>query len=110
VDIAQRTPHTKIFDPSEFASATRPRFEAPPIRQLTEQDILRRFSWTPKQFQTAKGTLGFPRYTGWRDDPPSTTPWNAMWGWGVTAHCVWDESAIANWESAARSLNLTSVA
>lgn len=110
VSIEQRTPHTKIFDPVEFANATRPRVEPRPIRDLTEADILRRFSWTPKQFQTARAELGFPRYTGMHDNPRPLNPGEALWGDGITAHYVWSELVVQNWELAARSLHLPSVA
>ena len=51
------------FDPEEWERATRPRSAPPPVRELDEDGICKKFEWSREQLAVAKAN-GFPARTG----------------------------------------------
>ena len=77
------------FDPEEWKRATRPRSAPPPMRELDEEGICRKFKWSREQLATARAN-GLPRPKG-------------AFGPGRNK---WDEHILDNFAAAIRSLNL----
>ena len=77
------------FDPEEWKRSTRPRSAPPPVRELDEEGICKKFRWTPTQMATAKAN-GFPARKG---------------AFGIGRN-KFDEHLIDNWVAAVKSLNL----
>ena len=77
------------FDPEEWKRSTRPRSAPPPMRELDEDGICKKFKWSREQWAAAKAN-GLRARKG---------------AFGIGRN-KWDEHIIDNWVAAIRSLNL----
>lgn len=101
-------PHdARVFDQAAWDAANKPRVEPPAPKQLREPDILVRFGWTKDQFQTAKGSCGFPARHGFVLSASTMSGRNAGADPDrVLEQSIWMELDVERWANAIKSLRV----
>lgn len=98
-------PHTaRVFSKADWDAANVVRTTPPPPKMLTEDDIRQRFGWTMEQFQTAKGSCGFPVRFGFSLSRSTQEGHRVVEGEEAVERSLWDPVAVDRWETAIRSV------